>query len=317
MKPRTYCPIVPSACEADAGQVDVFGTVLGGFQGVLRAAGRTDGTQRVYVSLARRWLEAGGVPGHFDSARFSRWLRDYRREVSAAQVNGVIKAVRAFYRAMAVLGHCTPGEHAKLPRMRRVPAQTPRYWTPDQVAALVAAPDASTWLGLRDRAVLQVLADTGVRASELVALNLGDLLDDGTLYVRGARRDRDRYVPTTPALRATLADWIARRVEARPGKRAVLFVSTRGRRLSTDTVGRIVATHARSFGLIALCGGRATPTLLRNSLAVALTQRGMPITAAAQLLGHADVATTARFVAADLTPLRAAVAHHPRARRSL
>lgn len=326
VKPRAYRPIDRKACDADSGRVDVE-HVLRGFRDMLVAAGRSNGTQRVYVCLVRRWLLAGGAPGHLDSSLFAQWLRGYRERVSAAQVNGVIKACRAFYRSQAACGHCSPGEDLKLPAMRHLPRRMIRHFTLEQVADVLAAPDVSTWIGFRDHVLMRVLFETGLRASELVHLSLGDVLADGMVFVRRGRGGRDRYVPITQDLQALLAHWVDRRREVKPGKRLVLFVGTHGRGLGQRTAWSIVnhhsrATLGRAMGIVHLASAGKPwsghyPHLLRATIATAWHARGMPITAIADLLGHASIASTAHYVAVDLEQLRAAIAHHPRSRAAL
>lgn len=323
VKPRAYCPTDQNACEADAGRVDVE-HVLRGFRDMLVAAGRSKGTQRVYVCLVRRWLLGGGAPGHLDSELFARWLRGYRERVSAAQVNGVIKACRAFYRAQALCSHCAPGEDLKLPAMRHLPPRAVRHFTLEQVADVLAAPDVDSWIGFRDHVLMRVLFETGVRASELVNVSMGDVLADGTVFVRRGRGVPDRYVPISQDLQALLAHWLARRREVRPGKRLVLFVGRHGRGLSARTVWAIVDRHSRAslgraMGIAQLArAGKPWsghyPHLLRATIAVTWHARGMPLTAIASLLGHASITTTARYVAVDIEQLRAAIARHPRNR---
>lgn len=325
MKVRAYCPIDPLACEAVPDRSGGL-QVLGVFRDMLGAARRSVGTQRVFVGLVRRWLDAGGVAGHLDSGRFATFLRRERDRVGASQCNNIISACRAFYRAMAAAGHCAPGEDLRLPKLRRPPRPAPRYLTADQVAALLAAPDPRTWLGCRDAAVLRLLAGTGLRTGQLVGLTLGDVLADDMLYVRGSCRDRDRYVPLSPELRAAIDDWLRRRCEAHPGKRSALFVTARGLPMGADTARRIVDHHARAslgraMGIAQLARAGVpwaghSPALLRASAAMAWHDRGVPATTIAQLLGQADVASAVHYVAADIAPLRAAVAHHPRARSS-
>lgn len=315
------------ACEAEPGSL-VHAAALARFDALLAGSGRSAVTRRLYGSIVRRWLDAGGVPGHLDAQACSMWLADARRaDLSVNTVNGRIKALRAFYRAMATMELCAPGEADRLPALRRVPQRLPRYLDDDQVAAVLAQPDVTTWQGLRDHVLLRTLYETGLRASELAALSVGDVLGDGLLFVRRGKGGRDRYVPITQDLHALLCHWMDRRRETGAGKRLVLFVGTHGRGLSRRTIWSIVDRHARAalgralgIGVLARAGQPWQghyPHLLRASIATHWHQRGMPITAIAQMLGHADVATTAHYVAVDLEQLRAAVAHHPRARRSL
>lgn len=323
--PRAYCPIDPAGLAAGADRSAEIEQVLAQFRALLAVMGRSVMTQRVYVGVVRRWLHAGGAPGHLDAVVCSAWLAARRRAVSTASVNTDIKALRAFYRGQAACGQCAKGEDAKLPQLRHLPDRLVRYLTLDQVADVLAMPDISTWCGFRDHVLLRVLFETGLRSGEITRLGMGDVLPDGMVFVHRGKGGRDRYVPITQDMQALIAHWIDRRRISRPGKRAALFLSHRGKPLSQRTVWHIVDKHTRAalgraIGIVHMVGsGRPWqgqyPHLLRASIATAWHQRGMPVTAIAELLGHSSIATTAHYVAVDLEQLRKAIACHPRSAR--
>lgn len=279
---------------------------------------------------AGRWLAAGGVPGHIDADLVWRFLGARRRAVGLAAVNIDLKAMRAFYRCMESYGVATTGTVDKVPPMRRQLPRLVRWYSEDQVAALLAAPERGSWRGLRDYAVLRVLADTGLRGGEVARMAIGDVMPDGWLFVRGSKGGRDRYVPCTAGLTATLLEWLRRRGEARPGKRSELFVTQSGRPFSgSGTVWAILQRYARTalganLAIGKLDGRRVArglpwqghyPHLLRASLATALLAHEMPTTAIAEVLGHANVATTALYEGVDLTVLKREHGKLPRNRR--
>lgn len=287
-------------------------------------------TRRLYVRGAGRWLAAGGSPGHIEAELVWRFLAARRRAVGLAAVNIDLKAMRAFYRCMEAHGVATVGTVDRIPPMRRQVPRLVRWYSDDQVAALLAAPDRSTWQGVRDHAVLRVLADTGLRGSEVARLARGDVLPEGWVFVRGGKGGRDRYVPCTSGLTLAILEWERRRGEARPGKRSELFVTQGGRPFSgSGTVWAILQRYARAaLGANVAIGkvdGRSVargkpwqghyPHLLRASLATSLLAHEMPTTAIAVVLGHADVATTALYQGVDLTVLKREHGKLPRNRR--
>lgn len=338
MIPRSYRQVSgkhgpPSASgPACAGLPEALLQIVARFDQVLATAGRSANTRRLYGAAVARWLAFGGNPGHLDPELASRYIGERRRAgLSAAALNLDVKAMRAFYRAMHVLGFTSATEGAKAPRQRREPRRLVRYYTDGEVSALVDAPDRSTWIGARDHLVLRTLAETGLRGGELARLELGDILPEGFLFVRAGKGGADRYIPIAAGLHAALLGWVSGpRCEARPGKRAVLFVTHNGRGLSgSGAVWRLFVKYARA-ALGAACGhqpvsgARGTsrkawtghsPHLLRASVATALQARGMPLNGVAEFLGHASLQSTVRYVSVDLGGLRGAIAKHPRLRR--
>ena len=335
--PRRYRQLLPDAADAGvpgpaSGVLEHHALALRRFDQVMAARGLARNTRRLYGAAVGRWLAFGGHAGHLDPALALRWIGERRRAGCAqSTINMDVKAMRAYYRAQHVMGGAGAGEAAKAPRLRRPVRRLVRAYSLAEVATLLQAPPADTWTGARDRLLLRVLWETGLRGGELAALELGDLLPDGFVFVTRGKGARDRYVPISAALQAALMDWTSgRRREARPGKRAVLFVTRRGRGLAgAGAVWRIVSRYARAAlgtacGFYRLRGARGAvakpwsghyPHLLRASLATALSASGMPINAVAEMLGHASIESTAHYVAVDLDGLRDAVHKNPRLKR--
>lgn len=326
MKPLVYGQSEHAA--ADPGPDGL--QALACFDGFLAATGRTRSTRRMYAATVRDWLAFGGVPGHLAADRLAQWLRPRRARLAPATINRELKALRRFYAAMRLLGICAADESRKVPSNRKVPQRLVRFYSDDQIGAILAQPDAQTFVGLRDHVMIRMLYETGLRSSELVALGLGDVLPDRTVYVDHGKGGHSRYVPISAELAGLLDAYTDRRAHLRPGKRNALWLTAHGRPLcNARSVWEIVNRHARAalglgagFERIRQARGGVPwqghyPHRLRASFATALLERGCPITVIAQLLGHADVATTQHYLAADIGHLRAAVACHPRARLAL
>lgn len=283
-------------------------------------------TVRLYLGAVNRWLAAGGMPGHIDAALLTRYLAGRRDAVAVNTVNLDLKALRSFYRVQVAAGDVAAADLAWLPRQRKAPSRLPRPLSEGQVGEVLGSLPLDTFLGLRDYAMLRVLFECGLRASELASLELGSLMSDDTIFVRG-KGSRDRYVPMTAQLHGVLAGYIHARARCRPGKRAALWVRQDGKPLRNGrSVWEIVSR--RLWALLGARSGlhrlRATgkawqghyPHQLRATFATALLERGCPITAIAQMMGHSDVATTALYLGVDLEHLRRAASHHPRALRA-
>jgi integrase/recombinase XerD len=171
----------------------------------------------------------------------------------------------------------------------RLPRRLPRALSKRDATALVESPGDASLLAWRDRAMLEVLYGSGLRASELVGLRPADVDLQAQILVCRGKRDRQRLVPIGDAARRALGTYLER---ARPrlvrgADPGVLFVNTRGRRLDRQALWRIVRTRARAAGLR---GG--FPHALRHSFASHLLEGGADLRSVQALLGHADIGTT-------------------------
>lgn len=242
-----------------------------------------------------------------DLAEFIGELR--AQGLSARSTARAVHALRGFYRFAVREGRLPedPMENLRAPRSFR---PLPRYLTADQVEALLRAPDTRTAMGLRDRAILEVLYATGLRVSELVSLREVDLdLEVGILKCYGKGR-KERLVPIGSEARS----WVTRYLEqvrsglAKPGP--VLFLSLRGGRLSRMGLWGIVRRHAVTAGV----EGVLTPHVLRHSFATHLLERGADLRALQAMLGHADISTTQVYTHISRERLRRIYDQfHPRA----
>jgi len=197
----------------------------------------------------------------------------------------------------------------------RQPLRVPKTLSEAQVEALLAAPDVARPLGLRDRAMLELMYASGLRVSELVQARTVHLsLAEGVLRVLG-KGARERLVPFGEEAHAWLVRWLregrpallARRGAARTSE--ALFVTVRGAAMSRQMFWRLVKRYAWAAGITA----PITPHTLRHAFATHLLNHGADLRAVQMLLGHADIATTTIYthVARErLAQLHAR--HHPR-----
>jgi integrase/recombinase XerD len=295
------------------------------FDRYLAGVRRSVHTRRLYGGAVRAWLRAGGAPGHVDGTVLARWLARRRQSCAVATVNLDLKALRAFYRLQIELGEATAADLARLPKQRKVPARLPRWLSDAQIGEVLGLCPIESFVGLRDYAIVLTLYATGLRASELAGMAVGDLIDGDTLYVVG-KGGKARYVPTGEQLAGVLDGYLHARGRTRKGKRSAFWLRADGRPLRNGrSIWEIVSKRIwAALGIRAGLhrvgrGGRPWtghfPHELRASFATALLHRGMPLTAIAELMGHADVATTALYLGVDLEQLRAAAKLHPRALR--
>ena len=238
-----------------------------------------------------------------------------RPRYKASSVARTLVAVRSFHGFCAEEGH-TPLDPSADVAAPRVPQGLPKALTEAEVEALLEAVVGEDPPALRDRAMLETLYATGLRISELVGLDVGDLdLEDGFLRAFG-KGAKERVVPVGRAARAALAAWLpARATLVRSGARRrgdpdAVFVNPAGRRLTRQGAWKIVRAHGLRAGL----GGRLSPHVLRHSCATHMVEHGADLRVVQELLGHASVSTTQVYTKVTQARLRAVyAAAHPRA----
>ena len=228
---------------------------------------------------------------------------EVERHNSVRTRNVRLTAIRSLF-AYAALRH---PEHALL--IQRVLAIPPKrfdkrivtFLSPLEVDALIAAPDQTRWEGRRDRALMLLAIQTGLRVSELTGLNCGDLtLGVGANVCCQGKGRRQRAVPLTPQAEAVLRAWSTERGGLRADP---LFPTRGGRRLSRDAVALRVRTHAVTAATRcpSLEGKPIHPHVFRHTCAMSLLQAGVDTSVIALWLGHAGVRSTDAYVHADIT----------------
>jgi integrase/recombinase XerC len=203
---------------------------------------------------------------------------------------------------------------AKPLRNPRKPRSLPHFLNTDEIELLLSAPSKTSPLGLRDRAILEVIYSAGLRISELAGLSDGDLdLTSAALRVRGKGK-RERISPVGSYAVKALRAWLAvRKLSPREkaGPTAPVFTNKFGRRLTTRSVARMLEKHLNVTGL----DRRTTPHTLRHSFATHLLDRGADIRSVQELLGHKSLLTTQIYTHVSTAGLRAAYERaHPRAK---
>jgi len=220
---------------------------------------------------------------------------------SARTRNARLGAIHSFYR-FAALEH--PDHAHTIARIMAIPTKryersTICYLDHTEITALLAAPDHGTWLGRRDRALLALMIQTGVRVSELVGLRLRDVHLGTGRHIRVLGKGRKKRVtPLTGEVAALLRQWIT---ERGGGPDDPLFPTRQGSPMSRYTVGLLVGKHAdaAAFDCPSLKGKRVTPHVLRHTAAMAWRAKGVDLATIALLLGHESVQTTQIYEHAD------------------
>ena len=239
----------------------------------------------------------------------------YRRNLESRTVARHVVTLRNFFRFALTQGFVSSDPCANLesPRIRR---SLPGYLRIEEVERLLARPDTRTPLGLRDRAMLELLYSTGMRVSEMINLNVPDLDAKAGCVRCIGKGNKERVVPVGRNA-ITIVERYLRdaRLQLRPKGRgatasSVLFLNRRGGRLSRVGVWKILSAHGRRVGL----RFPLTPHVLRHSFATHLLERGADLRSVQLMLGHADISTTQIYTHVVEERLKEIYkAHHPRA----
>lgn len=246
------------------------------------------------------------------SVSASTWGDD-ERAYSARTVARALSSVRSFHRFLLREGAVDRDPSAGVIQPK-LPRALPHPLPLDDVARLLEAPDPTTTVGLRDRAILELLYGAGLRISELVGLDVDDVdLEEGFVRVLG-KGGKEREVPLGRYGRDAVQAYLIR---ARPSfassaSRAALFLNQRGGRLSRQSCARLLAIYVQQSGI----ERHVSLHTLRHSFATHLLEGGADVRVVQELLGHASVATTQIYTLVTKDHLREVYyTSHPRARR--
>jgi site-specific recombinase XerD len=299
----------------------MWGDHLRGLDSALKARGMAEKTRTAYgtdVGQLAEWAAAHEL-GPLDLT--PRMLRRYagvlsERGLSKSSVARKLAAIRAFHRNLVQRGEleANPADLVATPKRDQY---LPRVLKPGEAAQVLDAIPASGPLELRDRAMFEVAYGSGLRAEELVNLDVTDLDPDAEELRVTGKGSKTRIVPAGELAWKALERYLDR---ARPklaaaatdGRRVdpALFLSKSGRRLSTSDVRRRLRVSTQRAGT----GPGVTPHTLRHSFATHLLEGGADLRSIQELLGHASISTTQTYTRIESGRLRRAYAKaHPRA----
>ncbi|RUM35324.1 MAG: tyrosine recombinase XerC [Desulfobulbus sp.] len=237
---------------------------------------------------------------------------------SSATVARKMSALRTFFRFLireGVMPH-DPLAGVAGPKLAR---SIPVFLTVDEVFSLLEEPGRQDSFYLRDRAVMELIYSTGMRVSELVSRNINDLdFSGGMVRVKG-KGSKERIVPFGNAAADALKGWFSQRDQlivdrikrGHEAEREALFLNSRGTRLTSRSVERLVAGYAVRAGI----GVRVTPHALRHSFATHLLEMGLDMRSVQELLGHVSLSTTQKYTHLNMDHLtRVYDKAHPQAK---
>jgi integrase/recombinase XerD len=242
-------------------------------------------------------------------ADLRKWIASLSREgLAPASIARAVSATRGFFKFLMLDGHIKvhPAEDLDTPQRF---AYLPKFLTEDEINRLLAAPDISTEVGIRDRAVLEIMYATGLRVSELVNLKHGDVDMLAGLVICHGKGNKERRVPLGKSAIHWLQQYAA--MKAGYGRQTSPYVFLeRGRPFTRQLAWAMIKRHAENVGI-----KNVSPHTLRHSFATHLLQHGADSRSVQALLGHSDISTTQIYTHITDMHLRSAYdRHHPRAR---
>lgn len=217
-------------------------------------------------------------------------LHDLKRSPTTISRN--LASVRCFYKFLIFRGLLDTNP-AKAIKLEKTVKKLPQVLSGEDIERLLAQPDITEPKGCRDKAMLELLYATGIRASELINLNIKDVnLRSGILYCRGNKGVRP--IPMYPSAVVAVSDYIyrMRSLIAGPDSDNALFVNLNGGRLTRQGFWKIVKSYATEAGI----QKELTPHTLRHSFALHLLQNGASVKDIQTMMGHADISSTQVYV---------------------
>lgn len=241
-------------------------------------------------------LDVPTITGFLDHLEASRHNLPRTRNARLAAVRSLFR-----YAALRHPEHAALIQHVLAIPQKRFEKKIVSFLTPVEIDALLAAPDTARWEGRRDRSLILLAVQTGLRLAEIISLNCADVILGTGAHVRCTGKGRkERSVPLTSSTVAVLKAWLHER-QGRLDE--PLFPTRTGRRLSPDAIEKRMANHAAvaARSTPSLITKTLTPHVLRHTSAMQLLQAGVDSSVIALWLGHADSRSTQAYLHADMS----------------
>ena len=241
----------------------------------------------------------------------------YREKVKKVTISRKVTALRTFFNYLLREGMVknNPAEMIQAPRIEKY---IPAFLSVDEMLALLKADGGTGAMAFRDRAIIELFYSSGIRLSELVGLNIGDIdFIQGLIKVRGKGR-KERVVPVGDPALTVLREYLENRKEVSEtlsygGSKDPVFVGKSGARLSARTVARILDKMVLMSGL----KRKISPHVLRHTFATHMMEAGADLRAIQELLGHESLSTTQKYTSVSVGRLLEVYDKaHPKARKT-
>lgn len=270
-------------------------------------------TVKSYSSDIREFFDKTGLKaGEVSPEDIVAYIASRSEGITKRTQARILSSLRSFFDWMILEGMIkeNPCDKVEQPKLGRY---LPEVLSVQEVEDIMASVDLSTWTGLRDRAILEVLYGCGLRVSEVVSLKVSDLfLKDGFVRVIG-KGDKQRIVPIGEMASDAIVAYLDARIDASDdANEAMLFLNKSGKPLSRISIFTMVKKQAMLAGL----RKEISPHTFRHSFATHLIENGADLRVVQEMLGHESILTTEIYTHIDSSTWQASVLeHHPRSRK--
>jgi integrase/recombinase XerD len=258
--------------------------------------------------IALFFEQSGLEPSAVQAADIIDYLSARSDTLSKRSQARLLSAFRSFFDWMILEGEIkeNPCDGVDAPKIGR---HLPEVLSVEEVDAIIASVDDSTPMGLRDRAILEVLYGCGLRVSEAVNLRMSNVyFKEGFLRIVG-KGDKERLVPLGEMAASALRAWYGARPEPAKGCEDIVFLNLRGGQLSRVSMFNTVKKHAMLAGV----RKEISPHTFRHSFATHLVENGADLRVVQEMLGHESILTTEIYTHIDSSSWQGSIlAHHPR-----
>lgn len=262
------------------------------------------------IAKLQQWAEQNRKPiDQLERKDLREWIARMSREgLSPSSISRAVSAARGFFRFLMLDNHIDkhPAEDIKTPQRH---SPLPKFLSEEEMERLLLAPDIRTDIGVRDRALIELMYAAGLRVSELCGLRTADVELDAALICCHGKGSKERRIPIGKSAVHWVQRYLAIRKQFGSEAKPELFLH-RGRALTRQIAWSIIKTHAATAGVPDI-----SPHTLRHSFGTHLMQHGADSRSVQALLGHADISTTEIYThITDLHMRKAYDRFHPRAR---
>ncbi len=285
-------------------------------------AANTIAAYRRDLTAYTAWLaQRGRTIEDVDAETLIEFVDQRRAEAAPSSVARQLAAIRMLHRYLVLHAELRPDDPTAELEGVRVPAGLPKPLSEAEVTSLLDAVVATDPIGIRDRALLELLYATGARISEACGLSMGDIDFDQQLVRLFGKGSKERIVPYGRAAADALAEWFSPRGRIllapaqwrRRSDAEAVFVNARGQRITRQSAWAVVKRYGRRAGI----EGDLSPHVLRHSCATHLLDHGADLRVVQEMLGHASISTTQVYTKVSQERLWEIYRQaHPRARAS-
>lgn len=308
----THTPLAPIGDPSDANSLYNWMRRFLAYQAEKHYSARTIGNRETYLRYFILWVEARGLRHPQEITKpileaYQRHLFHHRKvdgqPLSVRSQHGRMIPIRALFSWLVKNNHLlsNPASDLELPRLdRRLPRAV---LTQPEIETVLNGIDTGTAMGLRDRAILEVLYSTGMRRMEVINLRWADIdAERGTLFIREGKGKADRMVPIGERALAWCGKYLA---DARPaldltGASPIFFLTSLGEAFTANRMTQLVRGYVSAANL----GKSGSCHLFRHSCATLMLENGADIRYIQQLLGHASVSTTQIYTQVSIRQLK-------------